>query len=130
MRPVHRCAGVGLKGLSEFRGESALRTWLVKILVNRAAMLRRSNERREKREFDASSTAVPVSAGTSGVEAKLDLTTMLHSLSPEHRQVIVLRELEQMSYEEMATALSVPRGTIESRLHRAREELKKRFADY
>ena len=44
--------------------------------------------------------------------------------------MIVLRELEQMSYEEMAAALGVPRGTVESRLHRAREELRKRFGDY
>jgi RNA polymerase sigma-70 factor (ECF subfamily) len=49
-------------------------------------------------------------------------------LSPEHREVIVLRELQGMSYEEMAETLGVPRGTVESRLHRARRELKDKFA--
>ena len=55
---------------------------------------------------------------------------MLAQLTPEHRQVIILRELQGMSYEEMAQALDVPRGTVESRLHRAREELRKRFKGY
>jgi RNA polymerase sigma-70 factor (ECF subfamily) len=42
----------------------------------------------------------------------------------------VLRELEGMSYEEMAIALELPRGTVESRLHRARNELRERFKGY
>jgi RNA polymerase sigma-70 factor (ECF subfamily) len=44
--------------------------------------------------------------------------------------VIVLRELEGMSYEELAEALGVPRGTVESRLHRARAELKEGLRRY
>ena len=68
--------------------------------------------------------------GESGVEAKLDLTTMLDALSEDHREVIVLRELQGLSYEEMSKALNVPRGTVESRLHRAREELRKKIKGY
>jgi RNA polymerase sigma-70 factor (ECF subfamily) len=55
---------------------------------------------------------------------------MLQSLSDEHREVIVLREIDGLSYEEMARLLRVPRGTIESRLHRARQQLKEKFAGY
>jgi RNA polymerase sigma-70 factor (ECF subfamily) len=55
---------------------------------------------------------------------------MLHMLSDEHRQVIVLREIERLTYEEIAAALSIPVGTVESRLFRARQELKRRFAGY
>jgi len=118
-----------------FRGESSVRTWLVRILVNRAAMLRRSRSRKPRAaELDENQAAAPASAAGAApardVEAKLDLTTMLAALSPEHRQVIVLRELEGLSYEQIAAALHVPRGTVESRLHRAREELRKRFAGY
>lgn len=117
-----------------FRGESSVRTWLVRILVNRAAMLRRSRSRRPETPLDEKTVepASPASAGTGSgaVEAKLDLTTMLAGLSPEHRQVIVLRELEGLSYEEIAAVLHVPRGTVESRLHRAREELRRRFKGY
>ena len=121
---------------AHFRGESSLRTWLVGILVNRASMFRRSMGRRRKHETASVVKSEPRAEArgpidTAGsIDAKLDLTAMLESLSPEHREIIVLRELEQMTYEQMAAALHVPRGTIESRLHRAREELRKRFKGY
>ncbi len=119
-----------------FRGESSIRTWLVRILVRRAAMWRRSLRRRVSREpLDAGRSESPTAEvvappETSATDARLDLAAMLECLSPEHRAVIVLRELEGMSYEEMAAALDVPRGTVESRLHRAREELRRRFEGY
>jgi RNA polymerase sigma-70 factor (ECF subfamily) len=117
-----------------FRGESSLRTWLVKILVRRAAMLRRSTKRREQRVTLADPDAPPAvdakSPGAGSVEAKLDLSTMLACLSDDHREVILLRELEGLSYEEMSEVLDVPFGTVESRLYRAREELRRRFPGY
>jgi RNA polymerase sigma-70 factor (ECF subfamily) len=113
----------------KFRGESAVRTWMVQILVRRAAMLRRTRFRKPSVALGETDVAGSASANA-GSEAKLDLTEMLKVLSPEHRAVIVLRELEHLSYEEMAAALDVPRGTVESRLHRAREELRKRFKGY
>jgi RNA polymerase sigma-70 factor (ECF subfamily) len=114
---------------SKFRGESAVRTWLVGILVRRAGMLRRSKSRHPAfpLEIEPPSSKAPAVAGS---DVRLDLTEMLQHLSPEHRQVIVLREIEGMSYEEMARSVNVPRGTIESRLHRAREELRQRFKEY
>jgi RNA polymerase sigma-70 factor (ECF subfamily) len=120
---------------SRFRGESTLRTWLVKILMRRAGMLRRSRRRESSNvSLDASGVNEPAVAsgapGGGGADARLDLSVMLAALSPEHRQVIVLRELEHLSYEEIAEALGVPRGTVESRLYRAREELRKRFKGY
>jgi RNA polymerase sigma-70 factor (ECF subfamily) len=121
-----------LNSAQKFRGESSVRTWLVRILVNQVRMWRRSRKSRGLDETTSvtgslASASAPVS---SAVEAKLDLTQMLAQLTPEHRQVIILRELQGMSYAEMAQALDVPRGTVESRLHRAREELRKRFKGY
>jgi RNA polymerase sigma-70 factor (ECF subfamily) len=129
-----------------YRGEAAVRTWLVAILVRRAAMMRRTAGRRggthlslsgSARGDDADDNAPPAidvaasgSTPAAGAEAKLDLATMLSKLSDDHRAVIVLREIEGMSYEEMAAALGVPRGTIESRLYRAREELRRQFKGY
>jgi RNA polymerase sigma-70 factor, ECF subfamily len=116
-----------------FRGESSLRTWLVRILTNQAGMLRRRPWRRATHvglDETPSPASPPSHGGPSGVEAKLDLSTMLAALTVEHRQVLVLRELEGMSYEEIAAALHVPRGTVESRLFRAREELRKKFKGY
>ena len=54
---------------------------------------------------------------------------VLGQLSQEHRDVLVLRELRGMSYDEIAAALSIPRGTVESRLFRARQEIRNRFGD-
>jgi RNA polymerase sigma-70 factor (ECF subfamily) len=81
---------------------------------------------------EGGATIDPTGAGSahSGTDARLDLSVMLQALSEEHRQVIILRELEQMTYEQIAATLGVPRGTVESRLHRAREELRKRFKGY
>lgn len=114
-----------------FRGESQVRTWLVGILVRRAGMLRRSKHYRMPGLESQPQTQAPESqTATGGIDAKIDLSVMLQGLSPEHRQVIVLRELEGLSYDEMAKAIGVPRGTVESRLHRAREELRRRFRGY
>ena len=117
-----------------YRGEAQVRTWLVRILVNQAGMLRRTRSRRGGKHAELDEQFAPpakqTGGGDGGVEAKVDLSTMLQALSPEHRQIIVLRELEGLSYEEMAKTLGVPRGTVESRLFRAREELRKKFKGY
>lgn len=121
---------------STFRGEASVRTWLVRILVRQAASLRRSKWRRvlpwfSGRDADGQTTEEPVvSPMMSGSEARMDLSEMLETLSPAHRAVLVLRELEGLSYAEIAAELGLPRGTVESRLHRAREQLRARFKGY
>ena len=76
-------------------------------------------------ESEAAKRAVPQS-----VEAKMDVNAALTELSPEHRQVIVLRELEHLSYEEIAEVLEVPQGTVESRFSRARSALREKLKAY
>ena len=119
---------------SHFRGEAAVRTWLVQILVRRAAMLRRGRKHPAiAGRIGLTDDVAPAKAAPSavaGADARLDLAAMLETLSLEHRQVIVLREVEGLSYDEIAAALDVPRGTVESRLHRARAELRRRFEGY
>lgn len=118
-----------------FRGESSVRTWLVRILTNQAGMLRRRPWKRAP-HVGLDETPSPAAAasdaggGPGAADAKLDLATMLSALSLEHRQVLVLRELEGLSYEQIAEALHLPRGTVESRLFRAREDLRKKFKGY
>lgn len=123
-----------LGAAKKFRGDAAVKTWLVSILVRQAALARRKQARFPRLVRD-DATPEPDPRQTTrssgpATDAKIDLAKMLEVLSIEHRQVIVLRELEQMSYEEMAKALGVPSGTVESRLFRAREELKKKFKGY
>ncbi len=120
---------------SRFRGEASVRTWLVQILVRRAGMLRRWRSRHPVYRMDAEladGDAVGATNANEAVQtdARLDLSTMLERLSPEHRAVIVLRELEGLSYEQIATVLRIPRGTVESSLHRAREQLRGLFRGY
>ena len=120
--------------LGAFEGRSSVKTWLTRILLNQASKWQRSKHVR--RAVSLQDDAPPAEAGVergshvTAVEGRIDAVSMLQQLSPEHRQVLVLRELEQLSYEEMADVLRLPRGTVESRLHRARNELRRRFADY
>ncbi len=117
-------------GLGKFRAQSAVRTWLTQILVRQAALVRRRRKRHAAHPIEA---AEDVRAGGNAADEAgqaMDLHAALERLSPEHRQVLVLREFERMSYEEMAVVLSVPRGTIESRLHRARSELREQLKAY
>jgi RNA polymerase sigma-70 factor (ECF subfamily) len=61
---------------------------------------------------------------------RMDIAAVVGRLPEEHRTVIVLREMQGMTYEEIAAALGVPRGTVESRLFRARQKLKEFLGDY
>jgi RNA polymerase sigma-70 factor (ECF subfamily) len=117
------------RALSKFEERSSVKTWLSRILMNQVAMHRRDRRGNDDRATSGQSLDEIEAAGA-GVDARLDLQSMLQTLSDEHRQVLVLRELQQMSYDEIAGVLSVPRGTVESRLFRARAELRKKLGDY
>ena len=122
--------------ISAFEGRSSVKTWLTRILLNHASKLRRSKRVRRAMSLDEQITVGPadqrlaVASPAAAVESRVDVNAMLQVLSPEHREILVLRELRQMSYDEIAQTLHIPRGTVESRLHRARQELKRRFAGY
>ena len=114
-------------GISKFRGEASLKTWLMQILVRQSAKVKRSRGRRLTIGIENAQQAGHDPARAA--DSRIDVIEMLQKLSPEHREVIVLRELQGMGYEEMAEALKIPRGTVESRLHRARQELREKFGD-
>ncbi|MBC8108355.1 MAG: sigma-70 family RNA polymerase sigma factor [Anaerolineae bacterium] len=119
------------KNLAKFEERSSVKTWLSRILVNQVAMFKRDHRSAKSESLDQGfgGAGGEASGGggstTAGVDARLDLHATLQKLSDEHRKVLVLRELQQLSYEEIAAVLDVPRGTVESRLHRARAELRK-----
>lgn len=115
------------RGLKGFEARASVKTWLTRILVTQAARWHRGNRRHpvEGNEKLASVEDRPANA-----DAKMDLGAVLQRLSPEHRQVLALREFEGMTYEEIAMVLDVPRGTVESRLHRARGELREKLKAY
>jgi RNA polymerase sigma-70 factor (ECF subfamily) len=125
------------RGLKNFEGRSSLKTWLVQILTRQAAKSwhRTRHHRRTMsidQQVEASGPRVSFATDSAPgpaqvVEQKLDVAAILESLPQPYHEVLVLREMRGMSYDEMAEALGVPRGTIESRLFRARAEFRRRM---
>ena len=118
--------------LERFEGRASLRTWLTRILVRQAARCRRAKTRRPTVPLDATLHAVgpaPPDAAA-GSDRRLDVLAALHQMPAPFREVLVLREMHDMTYDEIAAALDVPRGTVESRLFRARQALKEQLKDY
>ena len=133
------------RGLNSFQGGSSFFTWLYRIITNLSIDLIRKPGRQladidETRfESDESQEAeFPLLSRVDGSdpvdvvrrrEIAGRLQAALDALPPYHRGVIVMREIEGLSYEEMATAMGVSKGTIMSRLFHARQKLQKALAD-
>jgi RNA polymerase sigma-70 factor (ECF subfamily) len=117
------------RGSGGFEGRAAVGTWLTRILVTQVAKFHR-DRKRPMQPLDAGRECAGGAHGASASDARMDLQAALQKICPEHRQVLVLREYEHMSYEEIAQVLDVPRGTVESRLHRARAELREKLKAY
>lgn len=113
------------RGLKSFEGRASVKTWLTRILVNQAARWRRDRHGRWAGPMPDS-----MAAPSAAAESAIDVRAAIQQLSQDHQQVLLLREFERMTYEEMAEMLDVPRGTVESRLHRARAELKDKLKSY
>ena len=126
------------KGASGFREAASIKTWLLRILMRQSARRRRDRWKHKviplgngmEQAMDRDEPNLSLAPQQEQVDHRVDVMEMLEALSPEHREVIVLRELEGLTYGEMAAALSVPQGTVESRLHRVRQELRERFKGY
>jgi len=123
------------EGLGSFKGWSSVKTWLSGILSKRAALCHWRNRRpgqglRLSEPARALLNGNSTPALTAASEIKMDVMAALQTLQPEHREIVVLRELEGMSYREIAETLNLPAGTVESRLFRARQELKMRLREY
>lgn len=123
--------------LRDFEERSSVKTWLSRILVRQAARHHRSRWRRRTVSLDSISgtseesfTKGKANSAVTRSDTRMDVLAALQKLAPIHREVMVLRELEGMSYEEIGAVLGVPRGTVESRLFRARREMRERLRDY
>jgi RNA polymerase sigma-70 factor (ECF subfamily) len=128
--------------LHQFKGDARFFTWLYRIAVNSAISLRRKRRAVRTADLPAGHThggsqvlgePADESDGSrpgSALERAEDekrLLAALDELTPEHRAVIVLKEIEGRKYEVIADILGVPIGTVRSRLHRARLELRDRL---
>ena len=133
------------RNIGNFRGEADLRTWLYRIAVNQARNRWRWWKRRRRDrtvsldapagdEYDAPLAAsLPARDGhdpeqhTLARERERALLAALHTLARPYREVILLRDIEGLSYEDVALALEINVGTVKSRLSRGRAELRRRL---
>jgi RNA polymerase sigma-70 factor (ECF subfamily) len=123
------------QSLGSFKGDSQFFTWLYRIAVNTAISLKRKQrvalslragrggEAGGSEPVDPSELSRPEHALEKAEQAH-KVQEALNRLSAEHRTVLLLKDMEGQKYETMAEILQVPIGTIRSRLHRARLELR------
>jgi RNA polymerase sigma-70 factor (ECF subfamily) len=129
--------------IRNFRGESLLSTWLYRVTrnhcLNRLKFLQRRAFARSQPLADENASGAAGSAASSlprpdqlaeGRQMEALLERAIAELSDEHREVVVLRDLENLSYEEIEVITGLAEGTVKSRLHRARLELARRLAPY
>ena len=121
--------------LNTFRGEAAFFTWLYRIAFNLAMTLLRRRRRhasldrsRDELGHEPMDTGPGPELGAAADEYVALVHAALANLDPDQRQVIVLRELEGCTYEQIAEIADIPVGTVRSRLYRARLTLRDRLA--
>lgn len=129
------------KAIETFRGDSRLATWIHRIAQNHARNRLKYHGRHKRRgdapleETTEEAVAVPETGSrlprpdhqVEAHQAELQIRLAITQLDPEQRTLIVLRDLENMTYEEIQEQTGLPSGTVKSRLHRARVALQERF---
>jgi RNA polymerase sigma-70 factor (ECF subfamily) len=126
------------ENLGSFESRSSFSTWLYRIAANLAIdFWRREGRYNVLRGEDAENELrrLPSARGdsfTAATRSELGerLSKALEQLTPEHRAVILLREVEGLSYDEISEVLNCPRGTVMSRLHYARSRLRGILKDF
>jgi RNA polymerase sigma-70 factor (ECF subfamily) len=125
------------RGLAAFRGDAPPRAWLASIADNAVKNRYRSRSRFRRvfaRSYDEASGFEPAAPGNGpeddarAGESRRLVTEALRMLEPEFRMPVVLRDIEEWSYDEIAVSLSLPIGTVKSRIARGRGQLKEILA--
>jgi RNA polymerase sigma-70 factor (ECF subfamily) len=131
------------KSIHRFKGESSFYTWLYRIMTNVTIDSLRRKGIRGEAEFDDRIAPVNVEPGSRTTpsssplpneklehrEIRQRIDEAIAKLSPEHRAVIVMKEIEDLQYNEMAEILSCSLGTVMSRLFYARKKLQSLLRD-
>jgi RNA polymerase sigma-70 factor (ECF subfamily) len=136
------------RGMKHFHGESSLKTWIYRIAVHEASNRRRWWFRHKAKESSIEPTPDENGMSTAGTretlvdEGESPFDSMMHEeirarveeelrqVSEPYRTSVILRDLEDMSYEEIAEITQVSLGTVKSRLTRGREALRRRLTTY
>ena len=135
------------RGIKHFNGQSSLKTWIYRIALHEASNRRRWWFRHKAKETSMEPLENPGETGGSGRDMLVDerespfdsaaheevrahVEMELRKIPEPYRSTVILRDLEEMSYEEIAEVLDISLGTVKSRLTRGREALKRRLAAY
>jgi len=131
------------KAIDSFRGDAKLSTWLFRIAVNRSKNRMKYNARRAsagQRDLEsyAERSSLEQASGVSvgsverpdemavGRQLEQIVKAAIMQLEPEFRELVILRDVEDLSYEEIAEVSELPQGTVKSRIHRGRSQLRAR----
>lgn len=127
-----------VRSLPTFRGDARLSTYVFKVTLNHCRNHRLYRQRRawgrhealgprpdddDRPEVQVADEAARTDAPLHASEAQALLVEGLGALDDDHRQILLLRDVEDLSYEEIGEILELPGGTVRSRIHRARQEL-------
>ncbi|MGE5527928.1 MAG: RNA polymerase sigma factor [Patescibacteria group bacterium] len=122
--------------LGEFQGRSAFKTWVYRVVTNVCLdHLRRGGQPQVSLDELAERGVMPESRAAAAdpeealeeSELRAHLRSLMAGLGPDHRMVLVLRDMEGLAYEEIAAIVGCSLGTVKSRLARAREALRRLF---
>ncbi|MBV8732430.1 MAG: sigma-70 family RNA polymerase sigma factor [Acidobacteriia bacterium] len=131
------------RNIEHFRGESSLKTWIYRITVNEAHNARRWFSRHRSREVELDFETQDnrnwretiADRGRSPYEVALDreqagmIERALERINPVFREAVVLRDITDLSYDEISVVLGVSLGTVKSRILRGREALREQLAE-
>ena len=122
------------QGLPFFRGDASFSTWLYRLASNACVdLLRREGRRQsaagpslndEEVQLEVPDTAPSPQEQAERSELRQQIEAGLQALTPDHRQVLILREMHQLSYDEISQVLDVDVGTVKSRINRGRKQLR------
>lgn len=124
------------RSIRQFRGDANFSTWLYRIALNHASTRRRSLTKWQQRTVAIETTELASEGELDPAETmeqkeiEEQVQNALNGLEPDDATIILLKDLQDVPYEEVARVLQVPVGTVKSRLHRARRALKARLLPY
>jgi RNA polymerase sigma-70 factor (ECF subfamily) len=114
------------QALNRFDGSRRFYPWFYVILRNCCYKLAKGRKRREADNLET--TVILARPGSVSHEESISLEKALLELPPEDRELITLRHLDGLSYEDLSERLEIPRGTVMSRLYNVRKKLRKKLA--
>lgn len=121
-----------IRGLPTYDGRASLSTWMTRVTINACLSWMRSRARKsDKRPISleqpdtlAGELGTPPGVQVEENTARSRVERALEALKPEHRAILVLRDVRDLDYEAIGSALDMPIGTVKSRLFRARAALR------